>query len=462
MKRSPNYNCYYKWAIPVVSTAAVFFMTTTCVIYMVVLDATPKDNRELIMGSILAATTGNDAIIIPPVMMKQGKKGIGHWNAFNMKANNNDNNNNNNLDNFDQNRESLLEHYETKYPPDDLQRIKAYVDKYLRHTKRYKTQADMEYDIYNCPANPPIGYPRDWPALHVVTNWNPGNTTEPERLFQGLCVFDYSDDLDVERATKYRNAEVPFLVSNVPDVMRAAERWHRYPNYLELLIGDEELKTEHSVNQHFMYWKRRSHLPPGWLPPTDETKLTYNDWLHKAQTLRNDQVKHERWYFRLNAEYKGSHHYLYEELPLFVPRNNNFFMVNPKEQRGMNCRFGMKGVIAETHFDSSRNFIALMGGQRRYILNHPKYCKNMQLYPQSHPSGRHTAVDWTNIDVKQFPTFAQGRINEVVLQAGDVLYLPTHWMHTIVSLNINYQCNARSGTTTEYEREIVECGFASR
>jgi len=96
MKRSPNYNCYYKWAIPVVSTAAVFFMTTTCVIYMVVLDATPKDNRELIMGSILAATTGNDAIIIPPVMMKQGKKGIGHWNAFNMKANNNNNDNINN------------------------------------------------------------------------------------------------------------------------------------------------------------------------------------------------------------------------------------------------------------------------------------------------------------------------------------------------------------------------------
>ena len=31
----------------------------------------------------------------------------------------------------------------------------------------------------------------------------------------------------------------------------------------------------------------------------------------------------------------------------------------------------MRSVIAEAHFDGSRNVIALFGGMRRYILTHP-------------------------------------------------------------------------------------------
>ena len=128
-----------------------------------------------------------------------------------------------------------------------------------------------------------------------------------------------------------------------------------------------------------MYWRSRSHLPLGWSPSTDEVTLTFDDWLQKAQTLTTDLVNHDRWYFRLNANYKGSHHYLYDELPFFTPTLNNFFIVESKQERGINCCFGMTGVMAETHFDSSRNFIAFIGGQRHYILSHPKYCQTMYL-----------------------------------------------------------------------------------
>mmetsp|Transcript_9463 Transcript_9463/g.21730 ORF Transcript_9463/g.21730 Transcript_9463/m.21730 type:complete len:102 (+) Transcript_9463:127-432(+) len=100
-----------------------------------------------------------------------------------------------------------------------------------------------------------------------------------------------------------------------------------------------------------------------------------------------------------------------------------------------------------------------MGGQRRYILAHPSQCKNMCLYPQMHPSGRHSAVDWTDPDVKKFPLFPKAMVNEVLMQAGDALYLPTFWFHFIVSLNINYQCNARSGITLENQHFIRACGF---
>jgi ribosomal protein L16 Arg81 hydroxylase len=55
--------------------------------------------------------------------------------------------------------------------------------------------------------------------------------------------------------------------------------------------------------------------------------------------------------------------------------------------------------------------------------------------------------------------FRNAQVNEVVLEAGDGLYLPTFWFHFIVSLNMNYQCNARSGITYENRKYIRQCGF---
>ena len=123
------------------------------------------------------------------------------------------------------------------------------------------------------------------------------------------------------------------------------------------------------------------------------------------------------------------------------------------------CRFGMRSVIAEAHFDGSRNFIVLLGGLRRYILTHPDQCVNMHMYPRGHPSGRHSAIDWSKPDPVEFPNWLKLRGNEVIMQPGDLLYLPTYWIHYIISLNVNYQCNTRSGRTSDYDEDIKKCGF---
>ena len=78
---------------------------------------------------------------------------------------------------------------------------------------------------------------------------------------------------------------------------------------------------------------------------------------------------------------------MYDEFPFFSPTQpSEIFMVKPEEARGVNCRLGSKGIIAETHYDQSRNFIFILQGQKRYILAHPKECMGMELYPNGHPS----------------------------------------------------------------------------
>jgi len=395
---------------------------------------------------------------------------------------------------------SVKREYEEQYPPNDFRRSKEYVYKKLRRPYEYQTflqtkdnnlQDYYYYDIYNCPSTPPEHYPFAWNSMDVLQNWNPGNTTEPERLHHSLCVFDYSNETSFQMAQTYQKAELPFLIRNIPELLQTAERWNRpfttdnnndkddennthqqsSHEYLSKLLQGQKEMAEHADNPHFMYFKTQHviQLPNGWQPPMEILHdMTFDEWYERALAVTTDDYHQERYYFRFNGGPlpQHPHQFLYNELPIFDinPNSNNFFMVDPSEARGINCRFGMKGIIAETHYDQSRNFIVVMGGQRRYILAHPQECSKMALYPVNHPSGRHSAIDWISYtedadQKRRFPQFAKAQLSEVVLQAGDALYLPTFWFHFIVSLNVNYQCNARSGMTYENVKYIDDCGF---
>lgn len=134
----------------------------------------------------------------------------------------------------------------------------------------------------------------------------------------------------------------------------------------------------------------------------------------------------------------------------------SFFVKTPKYQRGIHCRFGMAGIIAEAHYDGGRNFIAMVKGKKRYVLNPPSQCSHLHML-KSGPSARHASFDWSdpnNID-KLDP--ATGL--DVVIEAGDVLYVPAFWFHYIVSLTKNIQCNTRSGTPPDDVDHIRNCGF---
>jgi hypothetical protein len=212
-----------------------------------------------------------------------------------------------------------------------------------------------------------------------------------------------------------------------------------------------------------MYWRGgassffRNSDGSKWKPPTDVISVTFEKWLEvsvKGQNISLDNRTHQ--YFRVSSDVGNS--WLFEELPFFRPKKS-LMMVDPREQRGIHCRFGMRSVIAEAHFDGSRNSVVMLGGLRRWILASPSQCKSMHMLPPAHPSGRHSAVDWSKPDIVKYPNFPSVRANEVILQPGDFLYVPTYWIHYIVSLNVNYQCNTRSGKSPEYDRDIRMCGF---
>lgn len=74
---------------------------------------------------------------------------------------------------------------------------------------------------------------------------------------------------------RYRQAEVPFVVYNVPEVDDVVRKWGRLPYLREKLgtasavyicvccadiescVGDKEYRTETSKTNHFMYWMNK-------------------------------------------------------------------------------------------------------------------------------------------------------------------------------------------------------------
>lgn len=204
---------------------------------------------------------------------------------------------------------------------------------------------------------------------------------------------------------------------------------------------------------------------------TTTTNADVNDEDHESEESKRNKY----YYLRLNAALQhpfnnnndptssSIENFIYDELPFLDPRypeKSEFYCVDPKHHRGINCRFGMRGVIAANHFDMSRNTIVVLGGERRYILADPNQCTRMGLYPPGHPSVRHSSFDWTNVsEWENRLEFQDALVQEVVLTEGDVLYLPTNWFHFIENLSLNYQCNARSGTTFETTDVINACGF---
>lgn len=352
------------------------------------------------------------------------------------------------------------------------------------HTN-YQAIENPDYNIYNCPDIPPPGYPYQWKTLQILNHWNPHNTDDPipdstghSKLYQGLCQFSYQKDY--LKILKYRSHEVPYVVRDDPHVAESSERWN-FPGYMNDLLGSVMHRAEYSKSNHFLYWmpsKKENpkspidfkKMPENWKEPTTMMRMTYADWVQHANVTDPEltQPDKDHWYFRLigcgetgpegECDH-GASEYLFDELPFFQPKPDGLYLVESDKQKGVHCRFGMTGIVAENHFDSSRNSIVVLKGKRRYILSSPDQCRNFALFPKGHPSARHSQIDWSNPDLEEFPEFGDAYSNEVVLQAGDVLYLPTNWFHYIVSLNLNYQCNTRSGTSNEYWEPIHQCGF---
>jgi hypothetical protein len=107
------------------------------------------------------------------------------------------------------------------------------------------------------------------------------------------------------------------------------------------------------------------------VPPTRNNDFTFAKWARHA--LYADRIglspnqPHFYWQSGVEPEerYKDTRDWTFvsRDLPSFSSTQPNFFLFEPEHQKGIQCRFGERGVTAATHFDGGRNMVAMMTGE---------------------------------------------------------------------------------------------------
>jgi hypothetical protein len=146
----------------------------------------------------------------------------------------------------------------------------------------------------------------------------------------------------------------------------------------------ESHRVEVAEANHFMFWSHNSMkgIDPNWKPPTETIKMSFPEWRKIAADADMNKLPNntKHYYFHANApigDKKST--FVARDLKFFSTSQENFFITNVPANKGIQCRFGMRGIIAETHYDGGRNMVAMLKGQKRYILSPPYACKYLGL-----------------------------------------------------------------------------------
>lgn len=344
------------------------------------------------------------------------------------------------------------------------------IENYFSSTSPFANDHNSKrFEAIDCTLPPTEDYPKAYPLFDVLNNWNPDNVDIPKFHYDSLCHFDFQNPAELAQAKLYQKHEKPFILYNIPQLDEISSKWSTF-DYLIKKVGNTKFRTESSKSNHFMYWKPpsskflRNSESKNWEEPTKVVRRSLPQWLDLAVKGQSeeDNEKRDHEYFRLNSD--PDNYWIYDDLPFFNP-DDSFssepfpFLVDSRQQRGIHCRLGMKSIIAEAHFDASRNMVVELAGLRRWILAHPNMCGPLDLYPPSHPSARHSKGDWSKPETLDKNIYGSALVNEVILRPGDALFVPTDWIHYIISLNVNIQCNTRSGVDRRYRKDLAKCGF---
>lgn len=104
----------------------------------------------------------------------------------------------------------------------------------------------------------------------------------------------------------------------------------------------------------------------------------------------------------------------------------------------INAWVGSEGSTALLHYDSSHNFFTQVHGSKRVTLLSPQFAEHARVHSRLHPGHRQAAAPIGEVLTHDATS---GVVQQVVLNAGDVLYIPPLHLHHIEALTESISVN---------------------
>lgn len=109
------------------------------------------------------------------------------------------------------------------------------------------------------------------------------------------------------------------------------------------------------------------------------------------------------------------------------------------------------GVRTHTHFDSDRNTFVQLLGSKRFVLWPPNQTARLCPFPRLHPLWHKSRVAFEAPDLAACGSYAGSSALVAEVRAGDVLYVPPFWWHTVETLSPSLSLSTISRWPELYE-----------
>lgn len=224
------------------------------------------------------------------------------------------------------------------------------------------------------------------------------------------------DSINTEEFTKkYFDPHIPVVIKNFSKSWPAREKWT--VEYFKEMAGDNEVKV---YNANFG--------TPG------------EGYMGKSQTMKFGEYLDKIFYSQSDLRM-----FLYNIMANAKELTRD--VIKPDLVKGFSEKFyfmffGPKGAVTQIHFDIDMGhvFHTTFLGRKRFVL----FPNDQAKYLYRHPLTVRSYVDVDRPDFLKYPKLKEAKGYEVVLEAGETLFIPSGYWHHIVyeepSFAISLRC----------------------
>lgn len=214
---------------------------------------------------------------------------------------------------------------------------------------------------------------------------------------------------------------IPFIIDGVASNWKACKNWSN--DYLVSICGNNQVPVERYPENYFegYNYAKLENI---------HTTMTFAEYVGIVQ----DKKKDEHLYYLAQIDMRKYFPQLMEDI-IFL----DFFK---KEPRDINLFFGFKNKdyasTSKLHFDDIHNIFVQIRGKKRFLLfPHINYLSFYPPIEDFNYSSTCSKVNPDEPDLKLFPKFPIHLKIEVIVNPGEILYIPPFWWHHVTTLNEN-------------------------
>lgn len=211
----------------------------------------------------------------------------------------------------------------------------------------------------------------------------------------------------------YYSTNRPVIIQGAMDNWTAMTKWK--PAWLKQNFGKRVVEVQANRNSDRMYEinmdkHKKQMLFGDYVDMITSNESTNDFYMTASNTTKNMEALKELW----------------DDIDM-LPE-----YLDPQSDRKGFFWFGPAGTITPLHHDLTNNFMAQVCGRK--LIKLVTACQTPYVYNHWHC---YSEIDMDNIDYARYPLFQKVNVMELILEPGEILFLPIGCWHYVRGLDIS-------------------------